>query len=93
MAPPSPRAAAGEQVSIREQDSLDGGVKVENNPKASDDAFKYSQSPTIVVAVNTETDDSVAGRDNIEDRDNLARLKSWGMPTARDKPSKYTNAP
>ncbi|KIW69940.1 hypothetical protein PV04_02252 [Phialophora macrospora] len=85
-APPSPTAAAGEQVSTREQGSLDGGVQVENNPKASDDAFNYSQSPTIVVAANTETDDNVTGRDNVEAREKLARFKSWGTPTARDKP-------
>ncbi|ETI27193.1 hypothetical protein G647_09876 [Cladophialophora carrionii CBS 160.54] len=79
-------AAPAEEVATKELDSLDGGVVVENNPKATDDICKYTHSPTIVVTADAETDDSVTEGDNGEDRETLVRFETWGTPAARNTP-------
>ncbi|EXJ61636.1 hypothetical protein A1O7_02065 [Cladophialophora yegresii CBS 114405] len=79
-------AVPAAEVSTKELDSPDGGVMVENDPKATDAVCKHTQSPTIVVTANTDTDDSVAGGYMAEDRGNLVRLKTWGTPAARNNP-------
>ena len=86
---PAPAAVLGEAVAVEDQEPSEGGVMVEDKHGASDTAFKHSHSPTIIVTAGTETDDSTQEHDEYEDRENLTRFKTWGTPTARNKPSKY----
>ena len=52
-----------------------------------------AQTPTIVVTGSTDTEGSQADDDESdEDRRHRTHFKSWGTPTARNKPSKNVSS-
>ncbi|EXJ66604.1 uncharacterized protein A1O5_10275 [Cladophialophora psammophila CBS 110553] len=71
------------------ENSGEEGVPARCTTNESSPPFTHTQSPTIVVIASTETDDSAKEGDDgdeEEDRENLARFKSWGAPALRNKP-------
>ena len=85
---PSPSAELSRDLPVKELDSPNGGVMVEEKLGEFDKAVKGSVSPTIIVTVESDTDDNTTEEEEVEDRENLTRFKSWGTPLARNKPSK-----
>lgn len=61
----------------------------DHNPetRAVGEPSKAALSPTIVVTASTDTEDSNPENLSDEDRKHLTHFKSWGTPTARNKPS------
>ncbi|KIW88373.1 uncharacterized protein Z519_10942 [Cladophialophora bantiana CBS 173.52] len=79
---------------VKDEDSGEEGVPITCKTNESSPPFTHTQSPTIVVIASTETDDSAKEGDDgdeEEDRENLARFKSWGTPALRNKPSKFSS--